>query len=292
MPPKNDVWKAFESLSDAVGKSVKYKSDKSHSAAWCKSCLDECVRIQQIREAERVEKGEIREARSQEQIRHGLKKPELAHSSGSSTRESTVVTDHSGVIPICGKQTTMAAHLKRCPFYKPNLSIHHLGVSLGAENEPPPMESSVVLPAASPGSSPITVKFSSRGVPLASLSTLSLHSLTRTMSAPALMAGSSPATGSPTKRAKIHGVPAWTSPQRTMGGEPSGGDAHLRDLLQSPCASCPCHHWDDARQKDFAADLCRLFVMCNIPWNAADNTQMELFFEKWLPGAKLSRLHE
>ncbi|KAI8986109.1 hypothetical protein BD414DRAFT_416319 [Trametes punicea] len=63
--------------------------------------------------------------------------------------------------------------------------------------------------------------------------------------------------------------------------------SHLQNLLQSPCASCPCHQWDNARQNDFAADLCKMFVMCNIPWNAADNIQMEHFFKKWLPSAKL-----
>ncbi|KAI0349246.1 hypothetical protein OH77DRAFT_1594337, partial [Trametes cingulata] len=27
--------------------------------------------------------------------------------------------------------------------------------------------------------------------------------------------------------------------------------------------------------------------MCNIPWNVADNAELELFFEKWVPGAKI-----
>ena len=47
------------------------------------------------------------------------------------------------------------------------------------------------------------------------------------------------------------------------------------------------HIWDQGCQNDFAADLCKLFVACDIPWNIADHPQFHLFFEKWLPDAQL-----
>ena len=43
--------------------------------------------------------------------------------------------------------------------------------------------------------------------------------------------------------------------------------------------------WDDNRQKLFAADLLDLFVACNFSFNAAENPQLHIFLNKWLPGA-------
>lgn len=69
MPPKNDIWKLFEELKDVHGKSVKYLTDKSHACAWCKACLDECVRVRHAQELLRVERHELNEARTTNDLR-------------------------------------------------------------------------------------------------------------------------------------------------------------------------------------------------------------------------------
>lgn len=51
---------------------------------------------------------------------------------------------------------------------------------------------------------------------------------------------------------------------------------------------CDCNSlWTSQRQNEFAADLCHLFVACNFVFNTVENPQMQLFFAKWLPQAKL-----
>lgn len=47
--------------------------------------------------------------------------------------------------------------------------------------------------------------------------------------------------------------------------------------------------WDEAGYIEFSEDLCRLFVACGIAWNAADNTEMWIFLEKWIPGVWVPR---
>ncbi|KAJ7735370.1 ribonuclease H-like domain-containing protein [Mycena metata] len=45
--------------------------------------------------------------------------------------------------------------------------------------------------------------------------------------------------------------------------------------------------WDPSGQQEFAEDLCKLFIACNIAWNSANNPQLLLFFSKYLPAAKI-----
>lgn len=52
-------------------------------------------------------------------------------------------------------------------------------------------------------------------------------------------------------------------------------------------SSCSSHTWTAERNHELAQDLCRVFLMCNIPWNAIDNTEMILFLQKYLPGATI-----
>ncbi|KAJ7640524.1 hypothetical protein B0H17DRAFT_1149012 [Mycena rosella] len=40
-------------------------------------------------------------------------------------------------------------------------------------------------------------------------------------------------------------------------------------------------------QDEFAEDLCKLFVACNVAWNSAANPQLLLFFTKYVPEAKI-----
>ncbi|KAH7917237.1 hypothetical protein BV22DRAFT_1108604 [Leucogyrophana mollusca] len=39
----------------------------------------------------------------------------------------------------------------------------------------------------------------------------------------------------------------------------------------------------DARQAEFAADLCRLMVVCNFAWWAVENPFWRFFWQKWVP---------
>ncbi|KAI0656722.1 hypothetical protein C8Q70DRAFT_878385, partial [Cubamyces menziesii] len=41
--------------------------------------------------------------------------------------------------------------------------------------------------------------------------------------------------------------------------------------------------WDEPCQQQFAHDLCKVFVSCNISWNVADHTEFRLSLRKWLP---------
>ncbi|CDO78287.1 hypothetical protein BN946_scf184674.g9 [Trametes cinnabarina] len=100
MPPKSDIWTLFEELKDSGGKSVKYLNDKTHSCAWCKGCLNECVRIRHEQELLNVEKGELREARSLEELRRSFKNPGLATSAAAWNKPCNITTDFSGVIPL------------------------------------------------------------------------------------------------------------------------------------------------------------------------------------------------
>ncbi|KAJ7260042.1 ribonuclease H-like domain-containing protein [Mycena rebaudengoi] len=45
--------------------------------------------------------------------------------------------------------------------------------------------------------------------------------------------------------------------------------------------------WDPPRQEEFAEDLCKLFIACNVAWNSAANPELLLFFSKYIPEAKI-----
>jgi hypothetical protein len=43
--------------------------------------------------------------------------------------------------------------------------------------------------------------------------------------------------------------------------------------------------WTPVLQSEFGEDLCKLLIAIRAPWNAANNPQMQLFVQKWVPGA-------
>ncbi|KAJ7725007.1 ribonuclease H-like domain-containing protein [Mycena maculata] len=49
--------------------------------------------------------------------------------------------------------------------------------------------------------------------------------------------------------------------------------------------------WSADQQEEFGQDLCRLFVACGWSWKAVANPQFKLFFDKYLPAAKLPDRH-
>lgn len=53
----------------------------------------------------------------------------------------------------------------------------------------------------------------------------------------------------------------------------------------------PVAQWSDDLQEQFSADLCRMFIACNIAWSAVENPHFRAFFARWmsqaiLPGRK------
>ncbi|KAF8502347.1 hypothetical protein F5888DRAFT_1588407, partial [Russula emetica] len=45
--------------------------------------------------------------------------------------------------------------------------------------------------------------------------------------------------------------------------------------------------WTANQQQEFSEDLLKVFVSAGIPWNAASDPEMNLFFNKWVPGSKM-----
>ncbi|KAH9941965.1 hypothetical protein B0H21DRAFT_670029, partial [Amylocystis lapponica] len=43
--------------------------------------------------------------------------------------------------------------------------------------------------------------------------------------------------------------------------------------------------WASGLQQEFSQDMCRLFVACGMSWNMADNPEIHLFTDKWIPGS-------
>lgn len=43
--------------------------------------------------------------------------------------------------------------------------------------------------------------------------------------------------------------------------------------------------WTPAMQSEFGEDICKLLIAIRAPWNAANNPQMHLFSQKWIPGS-------
>ena len=51
----------------------------------------------------------------------------------------------------------------------------------------------------------------------------------------------------------------------------------------SPLSSKPS--WTPATQSEFGEDMCKLLIAIRAPWNSANNPQMHLFVQKWIPSA-------
>ena len=52
---------------------------------------------------------------------------------------------------------------------------------------------------------------------------------------------------------------------------------------ESPLSGKPL--WTPAMQAEFGEDVCRLFIAIRASWNSANNPQMHMFIQKWIPGA-------
>ena len=66
--------------------------------------------------------------------------------------------------------------------------------------------------------------------------------------------------------------------------EPPSKRKHASSTFEdSPLSGRP--PWTPALQSEFGEDLCKLLIAIRAPWNAANNPQMQLFVQKWVPGA-------
>ncbi len=73
MPAKSDVWILFKTRPDPhnLHKPLKYKNNKSHSAAWCSGCVDCFVEVQAAFDALNLSQGNLTqdEVRTPDQLR-------------------------------------------------------------------------------------------------------------------------------------------------------------------------------------------------------------------------------
>ncbi|KAH9916504.1 hypothetical protein B0H21DRAFT_827975 [Amylocystis lapponica] len=58
-----------------------------------------------------------------------------------------------------------------------------------------------------------------------------------------------------------------------------------KTLSSSNLGELPTPEWSSSQQQNFAKDLCRMFTACGMSWNMADNPEMHLFMERWIPGS-------
>ncbi len=166
-------------------------------------------------------------------------------------RERHNVTD-AGVIPVCAKKEYMAAHGRACPYADP------AGVALALEEDAADAANRARRYANSENMSPVPGLTQTPRTPL--------HSIPLN---PSIYDTS---TQTPLKRAKT------SSLESIPGTSDSSGTLYYQNDSHPP-------PWNASRQKEFSEDLCKLFIMCNIAWNVAENAQLHLFFHKWVPGA-------
>lgn len=54
----------------------------------------------------------------------------------------------------------------------------------------------------------------------------------------------------------------------------------------------PADFWNPIRTSLFASMLCRLLIVCNIPWFAVERPFWRHFFQTWMPGMPMPGRHE
>lgn len=177
------------------------------------------------------------------------KDPQLARFAATWKRQANIL-DTRGVIPIVSKRGTMLAHIRRCPLVKQD-QLKDLEREL-AEVENTPL--GLVTPP-----------------------------ISRTGSSASCYGGS------PTKRARTH---LGTQCGNSLGMDHDAAASELPSPTGAAAASkarfCEqCYEKNAARQEEFESDLCKLFIAANIPWYGAQNAELYLFVNKWVPGAKV-----
>ena len=230
------------------------------------------------------------------------KDPALA-SSAATWRGSSNVFGTTGVIPVSGKRETMISHARRCVNSdKAVLQMIEARAALAAEAKARAKASAASLAIQqnteniAPLRSSETAWFSPAIPSVTHIPPTYILNAPFTVpmpASPASFAFSQNASPSPYKRIRtslsesnIFGANQMLTPL------PSNPLPHHSTTSTIFChahgCNCECHRtWDQARQDDFAANLCNLFVACNFSFNAAENPQTHLFFAKWIPGAKV-----
>jgi hypothetical protein len=153
----------------------------------------------------------------------------------------------------------MVPHLTKCVFVPPDikaLALEELNSKKSRSGQPDPLilERSASLPS----------------FPLPPIATGSSHigfmsatPLASPMPSPLLLTAPILSIERPLKRSRVSSFTA-------------GPDGSLRSVERM---------WNPPLQQEFGEDFCRLLIATRSSWNTANNLQMRLFVDKWIPGA-------
>jgi len=165
-----------------------------------------------------------------------------------------------GFKPICGKVSSMRAHLKKCQFVTPKIRqlakddrILHKEV---AAPQAGPSSSLLVLPTPRLQPSPLLIPAALPGPSHQLSPLLGFTAPSPIMPGPLSLPPDIPER--PVKRAKVSNAALWTQ--------------ELKD--------------------EFQHDLCLAIISSGILWNAISDVQLRHFFAKWIPGAEVPDRHK
>ena len=157
-----------------------------------------------------------------------------------------------GFKPICGKVTSMKAHLRKCQLVAPEIRqlvtndkhVHSQVVTVASSSS---LLLGVVSPNLQPRLSPLLMPGSHQPSPLPVLDTLTSPVISSVLS---------------------------------LGPEIADRPAKHRKLpTDAP--------WAKETKDEFQYNLCLAFISSGIAWNAISDVQLWHFLEKWIPGAEI-----
>ncbi|KAK7029256.1 hypothetical protein R3P38DRAFT_2703759, partial [Favolaschia claudopus] len=253
MPPKSAIWELFWTDGSQYGQ------DRSHRNAWCRCCLDlVVVRIQ-----------------SEETLSMANGGPAVPQRTGEQWYQ-TAITHSLRPAPISGKPDKMRRHAARCTAIaaipdrtrQRDAVFSAMDQSKRTPSEQPPASTSTASPAYQYPPPPPLPNFS---IP---------PPFPSSMSPPSNSLLFSPYPASPS--------PSMYSNSSLEPPSPYPDSPHLKRRRTSTSSfSQGPPVWAAEQQEEFGQDLCRLFVACGWSWNAVENPQFKIFFQKYLPTAIL-----
>jgi hypothetical protein len=88
-------------------------------------------------------------------------------------------------------------------------------------------------------------------------------------------------------RAPFTSIQTWLSASNLASYEPTTPDAPMILVNPPPAKQQRTETWTASTQREFSADILKVFVSAGIPWNAASDPELRLFCKKWIPGSKV-----
>ncbi|KAJ7122705.1 ribonuclease H-like domain-containing protein [Mycena crocata] len=142
------------------------------------------------------------------------------------------------VPPICGKGERMLSHLRKCPDVAPDVRAFIQACAKNKGSTVRLSRNQQIARAAVNAPAQLDIKLTTR---------------------------------TPFPASRVNSIIAPSTPRRNTGGQfVSTLSPHNPGRLRNM--------WDTLRQEEFAQDLCKLFISCNVAWNSAANPQLLLFF--------------